>query len=100
MQFSYDASRPVGDRIVSLKIKGQPVAADKKYSLVTTNFIAFDGGDGYTMFKGVRILNTPRTILDSDALRQAMTVARPIAPKVEGRIERLDKTMKTRSECD
>src|SRR6185369_9598102 len=45
MQFSYDASRPVGDRIVSLKIKGQPVAADKKYSLVTTNFIAFDGGD-------------------------------------------------------
>jgi 5'-nucleotidase len=101
IQFSYDASRHPGDRIVDLKVNGQSVSPSKKYSLTTTTFIAFDGGDGYTMFKGAPILTAPeRTLLDSEALRRAIPPGKPIAPKIEGRILRLDKTLKTRSECE
>jgi len=100
IQFSYDASKPPGERIVELKVNGQPVTAGRKYSLTTTTFIAFDGGDGYTAFKDAPVLTPPeRAPLDSEALRRAI-LGRPIAPKIEGRIQRLDKTQKTRSECE
>src|SRR6185503_12826396 len=44
MQFSYDASRLPGQRIVELKVGGLPVSPAKKYSLTTTTFVT-DGGD-------------------------------------------------------
>ena len=100
IQFFYDASKPAGARIVNLKVNGQPLSLTKKYSLTTTTFIAFDGGDGYTMLKGARVLTAPEQApLDSEALRRIIAGRRPIAPKVEGRVQRLDKTQQTRSEC-
>lgn len=100
IQFSYDASRGPGERIAELRVKGQPVSPSRKYSLTTTTFIAFDGGDGYLMFKDAPVLTPPeRTPLDFEALRRAIAVGRAIAPKIEGRIKRLDKTQRTRSEC-
>ena len=100
IQFSYDASRASGDRIVDLKVNGQPVSPSSKYSLTNTTFIALDGGDGYSMFKGAPVIMTPeQTPLDSDALRRVIAIGRPIAPRVEGRIQRLDKTQQVRSEC-
>ncbi len=100
IQFSYDASRPAGQRVVDIKVKGQPVVATKKYSLTTSTFIALDGGDGYSMFKGATVLSPPdKTPLDSDALRRALAGGRAVTPKVEGRIVRLDKAAKSRTEC-
>jgi len=100
IQFSYDASKPEGTRVVDVKVNGQALSATRKYSLTTTTFLAFDGGDGYTMLKGARVLTGPeQNPLDSEALRRAIAAARPIAPKIEGRIQRLDKTQQTRSEC-
>ena len=99
IQFSYDASRPSGQRIVDLKVNGQTVSATRKYSLATTTFLAVDGGDGYTMLKGARVLTPPdQTPLDSEAMRRAL-IGKPISPKVEGRVRRLDKPHETRSEC-
>ena len=101
IEFSYDASKPVGQRIVDLKVNGQPVSPTKKYSMATTTFVAVDGGDGYTMLKRATDLIPPtKTILDSEALRRAIPPTRPIAPKVEGRIKRLDKPATKRSECE
>src|SRR5215470_2017891 len=83
LQFSYDASRQPGQRIVELRVNGQPLVPSKKYSLTTTTFVAFDGGDGYTMFKGAPVIVGPdRAPLDSDALRRAL-LRRTIAPRVE-----------------
>ena len=39
----------------SVKIKNQPLQADKKYSLTTTSFVA-EGGDGYSMLKDCKYL--------------------------------------------
>jgi 5'-nucleotidase len=100
IQFSYDASRQPGDRIIQLKVNGQPVSPSRKYSLATTAFVALDGGDGYTMLKNAPVLTSPdRTPLDSDALRRAL-IGKTIAPKIETRIQRLDKSPATRTECE
>ena len=100
IEFSYDASRPAGNRIIDIKVKGQPVTATRKYSLTTSTFIAVDGGDGYSMFKGATVLSPPdKTPLDSEALRRALIGGRAVTPKVEGRIVRLDKAAKSRTEC-
>lgn len=54
MKFSFDKSKPVGSRVVSVEVKeGEGyVALDpaKTYSLVTNNYMR-NGGDGYDIFK-------------------------------------------------
>ena len=87
-------------KIVQLKVNGQPVSPSRKYSLATTTFVALDGGDGYAMLMMGLYLRLPiRTPLDSDALRRAL-IGRAIAPKIEGRIQPLDKSPATRTECE
>ena len=89
--FSFDASKPAGSRVSGVMINRRPLDPNKVYTLTTTTFIALDGGDGYTMFKDARVVMAPETLpLDSDVLATAITRARTIAPKVEGRIKRLD----------
>jgi len=99
IQFSFDASRPAGARLVDVKVNGLPLNDTKKYTLTTTTFIALDGGDGYSMFKGATVIIPPeRAPIDVDAVRKAIGT-RPIAPKVEGRIKRLDVAQKSGTNC-
>jgi 5'-nucleotidase len=99
VQFSFDATRKPGARLVDVKVNGQPLNDSRKYTLATSTFIALDGGDGYSMFKGSPVISpADRAPIDSDAVRQAIA-AGPIAPKVEGRIKRLDVTQKSGSNC-
>ena len=100
IQFSFDASRPAGARLIDVKVNGLPLDDAKKYTLATTTFIALDGGDGYSMFKGSPVIIPPeRAPIDVDAVRKAIGV-RPIAPKVEGRIKRLDVAQKSGANCN
>lgn len=48
MSYKIDPSKEAGNRIVDLKIKGEPVDLKKTYTLATNDFMAV-GGDGYTM---------------------------------------------------
>jgi 5'-nucleotidase len=99
VQFSFDASRPAGGRIVELKVNSQPLEDTKKYTLTTTTFVALDGGDGYAMLKGSRVVLSPEQApIDVDVVKSAIT-AGPIAPKIEGRIKRLDTTQKSGPNC-
>jgi 5'-nucleotidase / UDP-sugar diphosphatase len=100
IQFSFDASRAPGSRIVEVKVNGQPLDDARKYTLTTTTFVALDGGDGYTMFKGATVILPPeRAPSDSDALQRAISTGKAIAPGVDGRIKRLDTVRKTEPEC-
>jgi 5'-nucleotidase len=100
IQFSFDASRPAGSRIVDVKVNGLPLNETRKYTLTTSTFIAFDGGDGYSMFKGSTVVLPPeKAPLDSEAVQRAITAVRAIAPKVEGRIKRLDTVKKSDPGC-
>lgn len=100
IQFSFDASRPAGSRIVAVKVNGLPLNDTRKYTLTTTTFLAIDGGDGYSMFKGATVVLPPeKAPLDSEAVQRAITSVRSIAPKVEGRITRLDTVRKSDPSC-
>src|SRR5829696_1595086 len=99
VQFSFDATRKPGARLVDVKVNGLPLDAAKRYTLTTTTFIALDGGDGYSMFKGSPVIIPPdRAPIDVDAVRKALGT-RAIAPKVEGRIKRLDTAQKSGANC-
>jgi 5'-nucleotidase len=99
--FTFDGSRPPGSRLVDIKVNGQPLDENRKYTLATTNFLFVDSGDGYTMLKNSTALVSPeRGQLDSDILQRMIGSVRAIAPKVEGRIKRLDQGQRLRKDCD
>lgn len=54
LKYSFDRSKPVGSRVVSVEVKeGEgygPLDPAKTYSLVTNNYMR-NGGDGYDVFK-------------------------------------------------
>lgn len=91
VQFEFDGRKPVGSRVVKVTINNQPLDEKKTYTLATTGYIA-DGGDGYVMFRsGKRLIAAESSQLDSLVLTNAIQAAGEIAPKIEGRIKRLDK---------
>lgn len=54
IRFSFDPSRPVGKRIISVLLDGKPLELSQEYTVATLDFIAA-GGDGYTAFgKAIR----------------------------------------------
>lgn len=101
IRYTFDATRPPGSRIVNLTVNGKALDPKKKYTLATSDYVAIDGGDGYAMLKGTRLL-IPReqAQFDSDVLRAAIASRKTIAPKVEGRITRLDKSRKQNTDCN
>jgi 5'-nucleotidase len=100
IQFSFDASRKPGNRVVDVKVNGQPLVDSKKYTLTTSTFIALKGGDGYTMFKDAPVILPPeRAPIDSEALQTLISATSSIAPAVEGRIKRLDTVKKAGADC-
>lgn len=53
------------------------------------------------MFKGTRLLiPRERARFDSDGLQSAIIAKKVIAPRVEGRIKRLDKNQKQKTDCN
>ncbi len=60
MRFEADISRPVGERILWVKVGDVPLEDGKIYKLATNDFLA-RGADGYTMFRAAK-----RLIPDSD----------------------------------
>ncbi|HET6669492.1 MAG TPA: 5'-nucleotidase C-terminal domain-containing protein [Pyrinomonadaceae bacterium] len=98
IRFTFDAGRPAGSRVVDVKVNGVPLDNQKKYSLATTNFL-MEGGDGYEILKTARVLIAPaQGPSDFDAVRQSLAT-RPITPKVDGRIKRLDNARRQQEEC-
>lgn len=45
-----DPERPLGERVLSVRVNGQPIVPDARYKLATNDFMA-RGGDGYVMLR-------------------------------------------------
>lgn len=54
VQFKYDSTKPLGQRIVEFDIKGKPVEDNKLYTVALDSFIG-KGGGGFTFTKGKNI---------------------------------------------
>jgi 5'-nucleotidase len=79
--FGYDLGRPVGQRVVGPKLNGTPIADDRVYRVVMSNFLA-NGGDGFTTLVGGDEKLTD--IGDLDAL-EAYFAKGPVTPPATGR---------------
>lgn len=90
LQFEYDARRPAGSRVTKVTVGGQPLDDGKTYTLSASSY-TIGGGDGYSMFKGVKFLIPEESAqIDSTILANAITAAGTVSPQIEGRIKRID----------
>lgn len=87
MTYTFDPSKPAGERVVKVMIGGEELDEDEKYELVTNDFVAI-GGDGYTMFDGKKIV--AEGALLSDVLINYLKEEGEVAPALEGRIVALE----------
>ena len=100
LRFTFDARLAPGSRIVDVSVNGRPLEDRRTYTLATTNFLAIDGGDGYAMLKGARLLiPAEQGQSDFDILRGAVMTARVVAPGTDGSIKRLDNVRGIKSDC-
>lgn len=79
--FGYDLGKPVGQRLVDPRLNGAPLADDRVYRVVMSNFLA-NGGDGFTTLIGHDEVMT--NIGDLDAL-EAYFAAGPVTPPATNR---------------
>ncbi|TVQ71691.1 MAG: bifunctional metallophosphatase/5'-nucleotidase [Oceanospirillales bacterium] len=87
MQIEYNRNKPIGDRVVSVSVAGQPLFSQQTYRLATRQFIA-TGGDGFDMFGDLEPLRYAgqSSRLIADILIDAIQQSKQIAPHNEGRL--------------
>lgn len=75
MVVKYDATKPAGQRVSEITIKGEAYDPEKTYTLVTNDFMAI-GGDGYEMLKDQTKLAEYELISEifENAIREAGTI--------------------------
>ena len=90
IRFAYDATRRPGSRLTSVTINDKPLDDRATYSLATTVYL-IEGGDGYKAFANPTFLiRSEQAPSEADILQKAIAAVPAIAPKVDGRITRLD----------
>ena len=72
IEYSYDASRPAGQRITSATVNGSPLDRGATYTVAANSFLA-TGGDGFTTFEEGQ--NPPRVAHGSDPRDQAAALS-------------------------
>ena len=77
-EYVIDLSKPMGERITSLTVRGKAVAPTDSFTLAVNNYRAAGGG-GYTMLKGLKVLRDTqveiRDLLISDVERRKTITA-------------------------
>ena len=92
-KFSFDASKPIGSRIVEVtKLDGTAIAKDsKEYTLTTLDFVIY-GGDGYLNVFSPAQAKVQGALLDVfvDALKADMAAGKVTqVPAADGRIKKV-----------
>ncbi len=91
IRYAFDTSRQPGARLISVNVNGKPPDDRRVYTLATTTYLAVEYGDGYDVFRGATfVLRPEQGPVESDLLLRAIASVRSIAPKVDGRINRID----------
>jgi 5'-nucleotidase len=87
--YTWDASRPVGDKVLNetVKLNGNPIVDTQSYRVEMNSFLA-SGGDGFSVFN--QCTDQLGGEIDLDALVRYFQAHSPIAPPAENRITRLN----------
>ena len=85
LHYTWSASAPVGSRITSITVAGQPVTPDGSYQVTANNFLT-GGGDGFTVLKqGTGIVGGA---IDLDAFTAYLKAHQNLTPPAADRITR------------
>lgn len=86
LKFDYDLSKPVGERVVSIRLDGAPIQPDGRYRVVMNNFLA-SGGDEFTVLRDGtdQVLGTD----DVSALEAWLTSVPRLTPPAPDRVRDL-----------
>ncbi len=85
LTFTWSRSRPVGHRVISVTISGQPLSLTRTYTLATNDYMQ-GGGDGYTSLgNGQVIIGPTGAKLLATVVIAAVRQDGTIAPTTDGR---------------
>ena len=91
IKFTYDSSKEVGKRLVTVTLSdGTPINDKDNYTVATNNFLA-GGKDGYTTVADTEWTDT--TVLIRDAMINNVKTNEGITAKIEGRIIDIGKSI-------
>ena len=88
IQYTFDASKNAGERLVSITFNGQPLDRNKYYKVATNDYL-YNGGDDYKELKDAKVLF--RGGLLKDILAQYIKNKKEVAPVEDGRIKVINK---------
>lgn len=89
LEYTFDASKEPGSRIVEVLVNGKPIEKNKLYKVVTNDFLT-GGGDKFTMLKeNTKLLVKTKSYL-RDAFYEYLQKHKTISPQLEGRIKILN----------
>lgn len=88
LKATFDLSKPVGDRTVSMvKSDGTEILAEQEYTVTVNNFMA-GGGDGYTVLLEGK--NPTVSVTDLEALVNYFKNRDTVSAQIEGRITKIN----------
>jgi 5'-nucleotidase / UDP-sugar diphosphatase len=86
LEIRADVTLPVGGRVVSVTVNGEPLDERARYKLATSDFLA-RGGDGLSALEGARVLLGPDKAMSvADHVIDHVSAEGTVSPVVEGRI--------------
>jgi 5'-nucleotidase len=86
LTYSYDLSRPAGQRLLEVRLNGEPLIDERVYRVAMSNFLG-SGGDNFTGFKvGANQVGGPE---DIDVLEAYLAANPRLAPPATNRIRNL-----------
>jgi 5'-nucleotidase len=89
--YSYDLSKPEGQRILDMRLNGAPIVDDRIYKVGISNFLA-SGGDNFTVFaQGTDLSDGPQ---DMDAFEAYMGKGGVMPLPPANRVTRVDAPVK------
>jgi 5'-nucleotidase len=86
LSYSWDATRPTGDRVVDVQRNGKSLDRKQRFTIVVNEYLA-EGGDGFSVLAALPRQPTP--LQDIDALERYVKKHSPIAVDPAKRIQRL-----------
>jgi 2',3'-cyclic-nucleotide 2'-phosphodiesterase (5'-nucleotidase family) len=89
IKVEYIPNNPPMQRVTSIQLKGEPIAAEKFYTLATLDFLA-NGGDGYeVLINAERIVTIGKTRLLWEYVKNQIVNEETISPIIDGRLKAL-----------
>ena len=81
---TFDVARPMGERVVSVKIGGTPIDSDASYTVTTFDFLA-SGADLYSGFLGAEVIEAQGPEF-AELLEAHFASGEAVAAPAEGRL--------------